>query len=136
MPLAAGLALALSTVLSGTSAAAAVAPQTPPPAAQTVQQYIETQFADTPIMIAVARCESHFRQFDKDGSVHRGVVNNKDVGVMQINEHYHLDTAKKLGIDIYSVEGNVQYAKYLYDQEGTTPWNSSSPCWDKKVARK
>ncbi len=85
-------------------------------------------------MIAVAKCESHFRQYSPDGSVYRGRVNNKDVGVMQINEYYHADTAKKLGIDIYSVKGNVEYARYLYEKSGTQPWDSSSPCWSKSKA--
>lgn len=108
------------------------------PKATTVEEYVRAYFADAPIMAKVAFCESTFRQFDKDGSVHRGVVNNKDVGLMQINEYYHLDTAEKLGLDIYTIQGNVAYARYLFEKEGTTPWLSSSPCWGKEnhVARK
>ena len=135
MPLAAGLALALSAVLS-TPASATASGVVLMPAAQTVQEYVDTYFADTPILIKVAECESHFKQYDSDGSVHRGVVNNKDVGVMQINEHYHLSTAEALDLDIYTLQGNLAYAKYLYDQEGLQPWSSSKPCWGKsdKVA--
>jgi len=48
---------------------------------------------------------------------------------MQINEKYHLDEAKKLGIDIYTVEGNMEFARILYDKFGTEPWNASSACW-------
>ncbi len=84
-------------------------------------------------MVEVAKCESHFRQFDKDGSVHRGVVNSADVGVMKINEFYHLETSKKKSYDIYTVEGNTAYARDLYEREGTRPWNSSKPCWGKFV---
>jgi hypothetical protein len=106
------------------------------PANQTVEQYVREYFADDPIMAEIARCESRFKQFDKDGSIHRGVVNDQDLGVMQVNEFYHGVTAKKLGLDLYSIQGNVAYAKYLYDKEGTQPWISSSPCWSKsKVAK-
>ncbi len=137
MPFAASIALAVSLALSGqTAQVAPVQIQSPMPAAQTVEEYVRTYFADEPIMIEVARCESQFTQFDKDGSIHRGVVNNDDLGVMQVNEHYHGTTAKKLGLDLYTIQGNVAYAKYLYEKEGTQPWISSSPCWSKsKVAK-
>jgi hypothetical protein len=59
----------------------------------------------------------------------RGKVDSHDVGVMQINETYWLGKSKSLGDDIYTVEGNAAYAKYLYDKEGTDPWNSSAKCW-------
>ena len=106
------------------------------PAAQTVEQYVRGYFADEPIMIEIARCESRFKQFDSDGSIHRGVVNRSDLGVMQVNEYYHGKVADKLGLDLYTIQGNVAYAKYLYDKEGVQPWMSSSPCWSKsKVAK-
>ncbi len=95
------------------------------------ESYVRQYFADIPIMIEVAKCESHFRQLDADGEIHRGVVNNADVGVMQINEFYHLDTAQKKNMNIYTLEGNTAYARDLYEREGTQPWASSKPCWGK-----
>ena len=95
------------------------------------EQYVRQYFNDIPIMIEVARCESHFRQLDSDGEIHRGQVNPLDVGVMQINEHYHLDKSIKDEHDIYTLEGNTAYARDLYDRQGTGPWNSSKPCWGK-----
>jgi hypothetical protein len=86
-------------------------------------------FADAPDLVDVARCESHFRQFDNDGRVLRGAVNKGDIGVMQINEYYHADEAKKLGYDLYTIDGNLAYARFLYEREGLTPWLSSSRCW-------
>jgi hypothetical protein len=96
-----------------------------------VEQYVRAYFADVPIMVNIAYCESRFRQFDKNGDVFRGAVNNQDVGVMQINEHYHLDTAQEENYNLYSAEGNVAYARKLYEKFGTDPWNSSKPCWGK-----
>jgi hypothetical protein len=98
---------------------------------KTTKERVEEYFSDIPILAEVASCESHFRQFNKDGSVLRGVQNSQDVGVMQINEKYHLKTADKLGYNLYSLEGNMAYARYLYEKEGTRPWNYSSKCWGK-----
>ncbi len=95
------------------------------------EQYVRRYFKDIPIMIEIARCESTFRQLDDDGEVHRGRVVAQDVGVMQINEYYHLDQAQKKEINIYSLDGNLAYARDLYERQGTTPWNSSKPCWGK-----
>ena len=109
------------------SATPAVTEQT----ARSVQQFARTYFADIPIMIDIARCESKCRQFDADGNVLRGKVNTGDIGLMQINEGYHSEAAAKLGVDINTIEGNAAYARYLYNREGTQPWISSSKCWGK-----
>ncbi len=95
------------------------------------EQYVRQYFKDIPIMIQIARCESTFRQLDENGDIHRGRVNNADVGVMQINEYYHLDQAERKNINIYTLEGNTAYARDLYMREGTQPWSSSKPCWGK-----
>ena len=82
-------------------------------------------------MIEIARCESGLRQFDENGEVLRGKINPKDVGIFQINEYYHLEASRALGYDIYTREGNIGYAIYLYNLQGTQPWNWSRGCWDK-----
>lgn len=98
---------------------------------KTTQEIVDEHFADTPILKKIAACESHHKQFNDDGSVLRGIVNPQDIGYMQINEKYHLGTALKLGLDIYTLEGNLEYAKYLYRTQGVKPWIHSSHCWDK-----
>ena len=95
------------------------------------ESYVREYFRDIPIMIQIARCESTFRQLDSDGEIHRGRVNKEDVGVMQINEHYHLETSENKNYNIYTLEGNTAYARNLYERQGTEPWNSSKPCWGK-----
>jgi len=94
-----------------------------------VEAYVKAQYADEPILVDIARCESTYRQFDKSGNILRGEVNSADVGVMQINEKYHADEAVKLGLNIYTTEGNVAFAKYLYKKYGGDPWSSSEGCW-------
>jgi hypothetical protein len=103
-----------------------------------VEKYIREKYADTPILIEIARCESTFRHEDKQGNVLRGKVDKADVGVMQINERYHLEKAKSLGFDLHTIQGNTAYAEYLYEKEGAKPWSASAKCWSKNdiVAKK
>ncbi len=128
MPFSTGIALALVVALSG-NASSTVALQQPLPQAQTVEQYVQSYFADEPVMVSIAECESHFRQYSSDGSVYHGTIDPQDIGVMQINEHYQGARAKALGVDIDTLQGNVAYAQYLYDKAGTAPWHSSEACW-------
>lgn len=104
----------------------------------TTKEHVEEYFADLPIMVDIARCESRFRQTDKNGNVLRGEITPKDVGVMQINEGYHLKDSQKLGFNIHTIEGNMGYARYLYEKQGARPWLSSSHCWAKysEIAKK
>lgn len=87
------------------------------------------------ILSRIAFCESTKQQYGKNGSVLQGKVDSRDTGLFQINTKYHLKTAKSKGIDIYTIEGNVDYALYLYKTQGTRPWNSSKPCWGKYLAK-
>lgn len=96
---------------------------------KSVEETVRERFKDSPILIEISKCESHFTQLNKDGTIHRGRVNKNDLGVMQVNSYYHIDASRKLGYDIYTLEGNLDYAEYLYKKEGTRPWNSSKPCW-------
>lgn len=97
----------------------------------TTKSKVQEYFSDIPVMVDVAKCESGFKQFNSDGSVIRGVSNSQDVCVMQINEKYHADTAIRLGYNLYTLDGNMAYARYLYQTQGTAPWKYSSHCWNK-----
>jgi len=99
-----------------------------------VSQYVKEYFSEAPIMAEVARCESTYRHLNLSGDVLRGNVNTADVGVMQINERYHGKQASDLGVDIYTLEGNLAYAKYLYEKEGLRPWRSSAKCWNQSLS--
>ncbi len=102
----------------------------------TLENYVKKYFSETPILAEIARCESGYRHFEKGGQIIKGKVNPDDVGIMQINEYYHGKPAKALGHDFYTLEGNLEYAKWLYEEFGTSPWNASKPCWgnDSKLA--
>lgn len=101
-----------------------------------LEQKARAFFKEDPILVEIARCESQFRQLDKNGNILRGAINKGDLGLMQINEYYHADKAEELGLNLKTVEGNMAYAKYLYDKEGAQPWISSSKCWNKAKNQK
>jgi len=106
--------------------------------ANAVEGRVREYFKNTPILAEIAGCESQFRHFRDDGEIIRGLINNGDIGVMQINEGYHADEAQKLGLDLKTLQGNMAFAKWLYEKQGTAPWQSSSDCWAKyqKIAQK
>lgn len=82
-------------------------------------------------MFAIAGCESGHLQFQANGTVLRGQINDHDVGEFQISETWNGAEAKALGYDIYTQAGNEGYAVWLYDHRGTKPWLASSKCWEK-----
>jgi hypothetical protein len=98
------------------------------------ERIVREYFKDIPVMIQVAKCESHFRHELSDGSILKGRVDPADTGVMQINKRYHESTAIKLGLNLENIEDNMAYARYLYETQGTKPWNASAPCWSKTLA--
>ena len=92
-----------------------------------VEKKVREYFADIPVMIEIARCESKFRQFTDSGVVLRGGGSEGMIGIFQFYEVIHKQAALALGFDINTVEGNLGYARHLYDQSGSTPWASCVP---------
>lgn len=105
---------------------------------KTVEDAVRAYFKDAPILADIAKCESQFRHLGSNGEIMRGKSVPTDIGVMQVNEAYHQEQAEALGFDLKTLRGNMAFAKWLYDQKGTQPWQSSSECWQKyqKIAFK
>jgi hypothetical protein len=117
-----------------TESEAVVAAESKAPVHSNTEAIVRDYFKDIPVMIQVARCESHFRHTLADGSILRGVVDSADTGVMQINKRYHSAKAISLGLDLDNIYDNMAYARYLYEGQGTQPWNASAPCWARTLA--
>lgn len=81
-----------------------------------------------PNLVPICKCESGLRQYNPDGTVLRGVINPQDVGICQINLKYHGQAAEDMGLDLFTLEGNITYANRLYASEGATPWGWSAGC--------
>ena len=99
----------------------------------TAEWHVKEIFRDIPILATIAKCESGFKQFKAEGEVLRGIVNPDDIGIMQINRFYHEKDAIRMGHDIFTFEGNIGYARHLYETQGSRPWIHSSHCWKKYV---
>jgi len=113
------------------TALAATEEQTPSTTSwYTTEATVRDYFADIPVMIEIARCESKFRQYADSGNVFRGGVGQQMVGVFQFFDRYHERAASALGFDIETLDGNLAYARHVYTLEGTAPWISAQDCWD------
>ncbi|MGB3922274.1 MAG: hypothetical protein WBL19_03350 [Minisyncoccia bacterium] len=81
-------------------------------------------------------CETESPEGHRDDN--GDVITNKntdgtiDIGKCQINSQ-HEERAKSEGYDIWTEEGNEAFAKVLFDESGTTPWNASRDRWGDKV---
>lgn len=99
----------------------------------TLESYVREYYKDTPVLAEIARCESHFTQYTDRGNILRGREVSTDVGVMQINETYHAAAARRMGYDIYTLQGNLAYAQAIYEKSGAAPWTASASCWGKAL---
>ena len=88
-----------------------------------------------PALVPVCSCESEQgkygtpQQFNKDGSVKFGKINKLDTGMCQINQKYWLAKSVELGFDIFTEQGNIKMANWIYDHNGLSPWSWSKKCW-------
>lgn len=118
------LLLVVSVLTAGLGASLLYA-ETPSPQTSLDKEKLYSYFSDVPAMKYIAECESGTRQFTDAGTVLRGGAGGKMIGMFQLHETYHRVPALKLGFDIDTLDGNVAYARHLYDKEGLTPW---APC--------
>jgi hypothetical protein len=84
-----------------------------------------------PVMHRIAQCESRGQHWTKQGRVVRGKQNRHDTGLFQINTIVWGKKAQELGYDIYTQEGNTLMARYLFENYGSVPWQSSAVCWNR-----
>lgn len=92
---------------------------------------VKMKFEDIPMLVKICKAESGLKQFKPNGDVVRGRVNPSDIGICQINEYYNNDEARRLGYDIFTEQGNKDFAVYLFLHRGTQPWDSSKEKWNK-----
>jgi hypothetical protein len=84
-----------------------------------------------PVMHRIAQCESRGQHWTKQGRVVRGKQNRHDTGLFQINTLVWGKKAQELGYDLHTQEGNTRMARYLFDNYGSVPWQSSAACWNR-----
>ncbi len=91
-----------------------------------VEDAVRFYFADAPIMIDIARCETGFRQFKSDGTPLYD-PSGTYIGIFQISELLHTPKALSMGFDLRTIDGNLGFARYLYNSSGTGPWKGCLP---------
>lgn len=97
----------------------------------TTKSAIEYVFGkNAPLAERIALCESGDQQFNLDGSI-KGNENSSAIGVFQIIYSLHNEEALSLGDDITNFQGNIEYAKYLFDTQGVKVWDASFGCWSR-----
>jgi hypothetical protein len=91
-----------------------------------------------PELRPICSCESSYHgtwwdapRHYENGNVLRNYDGNDDVGLCQINLTTYGEMAQKLGYDLYSPEGNILFANWLFEQKGSAPWYKSEKCWRK-----
>jgi hypothetical protein len=84
-----------------------------------------------PVLHRIAQCESRGRHFTPDGRVVRGTRHPQDLGLFQINTVVWGKKAQELGYDLRTPEGNTHMARYLFENYGSVPWQSSAACWNR-----
>lgn len=99
-----------------------------------VEREVREYYRDVPVLAEIARCESEFRHLDETGRVLMNKEGSSATGVMQIMASVHKAEAEKHGWDITDFKGNMAYARMLYEQRGTKPWEASAYCWQNHVA--
>jgi hypothetical protein len=84
-----------------------------------------------PVLHRIAQCESRGQHFTQEGRVVRGKQHAADIGLFQINTVVWGKKAQELGYDLHTPEGNTRMARYLFDNYGSVPWQSSAGCWNR-----
>ena len=86
-------------------------------------------------MVKVAQCESFTQQYDPTtGGVFKGYYNPKDIGLFQINQDAWGATEVQLGVNVDTLQGNLEMAQYILKTQGLNAWIYSYPCWGKRDA--
>ncbi len=85
------------------------------------QKIRETFPEESETMVRIAKCESNFN--------YKVVSPTNDHGLLQINQAAHGKRLAELNINALTVEGNLKYARMLYDESGTNSWYMSKECW-------
>ena len=112
-----------------------VLPLSSPPSPQT------DEWDGYPLLRRISACESTGdvngapRQFLLDGSVlwgndpATGKPIKRDEGILQINSYVWGKLAASMGDDLATEAGNLAFGKWLFDTQGSAPWNASRNCW-------
>lgn len=93
-------------------------------------QQIRAVFADAPLMVRVAKCESGLVH-RQNGELIRNRKGSSARGVFQVLMRVHQPQMYKMGLNPERTDHYLAYVRYLYDQYGLKPWQASEHCWNR-----
>ena len=83
---------------------------------------------------AVAKCESQlYGDAVNYNRLPDGTIWSVDRFDLQINDYYHEDSMKKLGLDYYNRWDSLESGVRMMSEQGLTPWKASAGCWSKLI---
>ena len=123
--------LLMGAAVFGTSMLSRGAHQVVPQGVQPTLVGLVTDETLPPVLQRIAQCESHGQHWTRNGKILRGTRNRHDTGLFQINTIVWGKKAQELGYDIRTPEGNAHMARYLFENYGSVPWQSSAACWNR-----
>jgi hypothetical protein len=91
---------------------------------------IRAVFADAPIMMRVAMCESGIVHRE-NGELKRNKQGSSARGMFQVMMYYHEPEMRRMGLNPNRIDEYLIYVRYLFDKQGLKPWAESKPCWGK-----
>jgi hypothetical protein len=92
---------------------------------------IRAVFADAPIMVRVAMCESGLTHRE-NGELIRNKKGSSARGAFQVMMSYHAPEMKKMGLDPRRTDEYLAYVRHLYDQQKLAPWKETRACWSRQ----
>ena len=97
---------------------------------QKIDKYATEYHVNPVVARAIISCESG----GDPNALGTMAVIGQDIGIWQINDYFHEETANKLGLNIYNQDNNLRYGMILLFEQGTSPWKWSKSCWSKKLS--
>jgi len=82
----------------------------------------------------IIKCEGRLEEEAVNKNYNKkGDVWSIDKWDLQINDFFHKDEMKKLGLDYNNRWDALEYGFILMTKEGLKPWKASSSCWLDKI---
>lgn len=92
---------------------------------KTIRSFAVAYEIDEVLARRIIQCESQFNPY----AIGVKAVVGTDIGLFQINTHYHEETMNSMGLDIYDPEDNLKYGFMLLEKDGVRHWHASRSCW-------
>ncbi len=126
----AGIAIVAFAILSGVYFYGQFEASREISAVRTITNVVMQPVGIAPVLHRIALAESGDKQYGKDGQVVIHVNNNGtyDTGRFQVNSIWN-KLATKMGYDLMKEKDNEAFAIYLFNEHGSTPWESSRKNW-------